>query len=214
VTVDEREFTSPAGAIHSPELSAVTSTGSGSEDSRRLKMGRPKGTGKGCQPHVPLPMSERISTFWSRVDKKGPDDCWPWLGAPDIQTGYGKFSWNSKTTSAHRFAWIATFGEIPSGLHVLHHCDNRICQNPNHLFVGTNTDNVHDMLAKGRASKPPVHTGPRRWNCSPLSVDDVKIIRSMWIPRKFSVRKIAVKLGLPYKSVENAVSKHHWKGIL
>jgi hypothetical protein len=43
---------------------------------------------------------------------------------------------------------------------------------------------------------------------------DVKIIRSMWIPRKFSVRKIAVKLGLPYKSVENAVSKHHWKGIL
>lgn len=164
----------------------------------------------------PLPMWERIETFWSRVDKKGPDDCWLWLGRPDEQTGYGKYSWNSKTNSAHRFAWISTFGEIPKGLHVLHKCDVRLCQNPNHLFLGTNTDNVHDMWAKGRGSKPPrtkpISEGGKRV-IKNITVENVKQIRAMWVPHKVSVRKISLALGLPYKGVETAVSKQHWKEI-
>lgn len=51
---------------------------------------------------------------------------------------------------AHRVSWILSYGEIPQGMLVLHHCDNTFCVNPTHLFLGTQRDNVHDALAKGR----------------------------------------------------------------
>lgn len=62
--------------------------------------------------------------------------------------------------TAHRLAWVLTWGEIPGKLHVLHTCDNPPCMNPDHLFVGTNADNVRDRHAKGRTVVPPTGTGP------------------------------------------------------
>ncbi len=85
--------------------------------------------------------------FWSKVEKG--DGCWIWHGARG-EKGYGSFSFNGRVTPAHRVAWMLTNGPIENGLHILHRCDTPSCMNPSHLFQGTNTDNVHDMIAKGR----------------------------------------------------------------
>ena len=76
--------------------------------------------------------------------------CIQWTGSKD-KKGYGRYSGASKEVLAHRLAYIMHYGRIPDGLHVLHRCDNPSCCNPQHLFVGTNSDNVADKIAKGRS---------------------------------------------------------------
>jgi len=78
--------------------------------------------------------------------------CWLWLGSTNAK-GYAHLKYNNRQQRANRFSWTAYNGEIPPGLHVLHRCDNRLCVNPDHLFLGTNQDNVDDRVNKGRSGK-------------------------------------------------------------
>jgi len=86
--------------------------------------------------------------FWSRVNKGAPDECWEWQGgqAPGRYGNLGKHL-------AHRLAWVIANGPIHRGLYVCHRCDNRICVNPAHLFLGTAKDNMVDCSQKGRTSR-------------------------------------------------------------
>ena len=93
-----------------------------------------------------LPEVER---FWSKVQKNDTSDgCWLWMGSKS-PSGYGMFH-RKPFVSAHRFAWITIYGIIPDGMNVLHQCDNPACVRPEHLFLGTQGDNVRDMMRKGR----------------------------------------------------------------
>lgn len=88
----------------------------------------------------------------SKVEKRG--DCWIWQGSKGKQ-GYGNVGIRvargvSKTVLAHRCSYQAFVGEIADGMCVLHRCDNPSCINPDHLFLGTNKDNVDDKVGKGR----------------------------------------------------------------
>jgi hypothetical protein len=101
-------------------------------------------------------MKTLAQKFWSKVQKS--DGCWLWTGAttPD---GYGKIGADRRSTTgsqprAHRVSWTLHCGPIPEGMEVLHKCDNPPCVRPDHLFIGTQRDNVMDMQAKGRARKP------------------------------------------------------------
>lgn len=92
--------------------------------------------------------------FWKRVDvKNSNEECWLWSGAKS-KNGYGQLVINGTTrVLAHRVSYFLKNGE-PGNLMVCHTCDNPSCVNPSHLFLGTHTDNVHDMMKKGRGNKP------------------------------------------------------------
>lgn len=83
--------------------------------------------------------------FWKFIAR----DCWTWTGAK-IKDGYGGIKVDGKMVRAHRFSWALHFGEIPEGMMVCHKCDNRLCVNPDHLFLAPNDANVADMVEKGR----------------------------------------------------------------
>lgn len=99
---------------------------------------------------------QQFQNFWAKVNKDGPipahkpelGKCWLWTASKNPR-GYGHF-WASKIQSAHRVSYIEEFGKIPDGISVLHKCDVRNCVNPQHLFIGTQLDNVQDMISKGR----------------------------------------------------------------
>lgn len=97
----------------------------------------------------------QIQRFLAKVDKRGEDECWPWLGAKD-KTGYGRFRFVDRLECAHRVAFMIAGGQIPSSKLdrrywvIMHSCDNRACCNPKHLSLGTYRANAADMLAKGR----------------------------------------------------------------
>ena len=86
--------------------------------------------------------------FLARVIKS--DGCWGWRG-PLVADGYARFAVRAgEAYLIHRYMWEMANGPIPELLNVLHRCDNPICTNPDHLFLGTHTDNMRDMAAKGR----------------------------------------------------------------
>lgn len=102
-----------------------------------------------------------VERFWAKVDRRGPDECWPWTGATQ-QTGYGRFRVDGRLQGAHRVAYVLTHGHLRPGAHVLHRCDTPGCCNPSHLFLGTHADNMADKEAKGRGDKSGLCRG-RPW---------------------------------------------------
>lgn len=92
-------------------------------------------------------MSDIIDRFMNKV-VKGDNDCWEWTA--NRRNGYGRFKVDGRLLTAHRVSYELFVGEIPKGMLVLHKCDNCGCVNPQHLWLGTQEDNVNDMMGKGR----------------------------------------------------------------
>lgn len=145
------------------------------------------------------------SHFWESVERKGENDCWNWIGK-SIVDGYGTLTTRGKYVRAHRFAWEITNGPIPKGMQVCHRCDNRLCVNPKHLFLGTAVDNQHDKVVKKRQAR-----GERSGNAK-LTNDEVREIRSLFSIGK-SQSQIARDFNVTVQSIHAIVHHKTWKHI-
>jgi hypothetical protein len=124
-------------------------------------------------------MTNKSPDFWSKVEKKSNAPCWRWTGTlrPD---GYGTVGVNYRQWLAHRYAYTLCHGEIPTGAVVRHTCDHKWCCNPAHLVVGTQSDNMRDMVERRRSRRNEQH-----WN-SKLSDEDVANIRRLYAAGQYS----------------------------
>lgn len=84
-----------------------------------------------------------LRPFWEKVNQSQPEGCWPWTGYIG-PSGHGRTQHKYTSILASRKAWVLTHGEVRGGLSVLHTCDNQLCCNPAHMYLGTRADNMID----------------------------------------------------------------------
>jgi hypothetical protein len=157
-------------------------------------------------------------TFWAKVTRRGPDDCWEWTKATDKRWGYGILSYQGKFWSAHRLAFFLTHGYLPEGDRmVCHTCDNPPCCNPAHLYDGTGTTNMVDMYTRGRGNRP---TGPRHhmarvttqqeaaiaWACAEAKAEQER--RGLARVPRGSIATIAADFGINRATVVRIWKRH------
>lgn len=131
------------------------------------------------------------------------DGCHYWLGSVGSE-GYGRFYLhNGRQVGAHRASYMAFIGDIPDGLFVCHQCDNPICVNPAHLFLGTPADNVADMISKGRNKFPSIHFKAK------LTEDQVMEIRQSTLSRK----ELSAKYSISQGSLSQLINRKSWTHI-
>jgi len=145
--------------------------------------------------------------FWEKV-AKGPG-CWEWQAAR-YTNGYGcidiRRPYRLRTT-AHRVAWALTYGPIPAGLFVLHRCDHPTCVRPDHLFLGTHTDNMRDMVAKGRAR-------PRSGESNGLArLTEVAVRAIRANPDGLSARALARQFGMHASTIQQVQHRETWRHV-
>ena len=143
--------------------------------------------------------------FWKNVDRQE-GGCWVWTAAK-ASTGYGCFH-DKRPYRTHRYSWLIHNGPIPAGLLVLHKCDNRLCINPDHLFLGTHAENSQDMVNKGR-SKGPNNAGEKHGE-SKLTDAAVREIRES--PLKG--RELAAKFGVSESAVSMVRRGKSWTHVV
>ncbi len=179
----------------------------------------------------PLPqLSDRdIHKFWSYVDKRGPDECWPYVGGVS-STGYGAFCVKRVTRltiGAHRIALFLHTGMDCAPLFTCHSCDERYpigdisyrrCCNGAHLFPGTHEDNMADMVAKGRgvAGRPIARYRSYSGEGNPfvrLTEADVLSIRAAYAVGGISQRELAEKFKTTHANIGYIVRRLHWTHI-
>jgi len=176
---------------------------------------------------------ELAKRFWPKVDRRGPDECWPWMAYRD-RNGYGRISVGGRagrTELAHRLAWTLANGPIPASLCVLHRCDNPSCVRPEHLFLGTQHENLLDMVAKRRhvnARHPELlargerhgsWTHPERLRrgsmCAQakLKEDDVLFIRERYREGGISTRQLARAFGVSQPAIRAVLRRETWRHV-
>lgn len=176
--------------------------------------GRQKGSGAGLF-HEQFPIEERISTFWSLVDKNPGSECWVWRGT--MKNGYGRFYALGREFGAHVFSWMISHSMVPPSQDVCHHCDNPPCVRPEHLFHGTAKENLDDCRNKRRWSRwgrewegPKMRSyGPGDYpnRCSAARTDQVIVCRELFFRKGLSLQDISNRLGIPISSVYSAINK-------
>lgn len=152
-----------------------------------------------------LTHNQRWVAFWNEVRITSDDNlCWEWQGACD-KDGYGNKTWQNKRNKTHHLAWSYPDYVIPSGMLICHSCDNRKCCNPKHLFLGTNQDNMSDMVAKNRQAK-----GEADGNAK-LTAVQVREIRHRYALGNVYQYELAAEYGVHLMTIAYIIRRITWK---
>lgn len=153
-----------------------------------------------------IPLPKRFAAYVGEPDTNG---CTVWTGTKHT-AGYGVIGTggrSGKTVLAHRLSYEITYGPIPPGLHVCHHCDNPPCVNPKHLFLGTDADNSDDKCNKGR-----MPIGESR-SYAKLTDESVRQIRARYAAGGISQRALGREYGISSGIVSEVISRKRWTHV-
>jgi hypothetical protein len=145
-----------------------------------------------------------VERFWTKVDKSG--ECWEWTAGLN-KDGYGQFKLNGKGVSSHRYSYILHHPlSIDLCEHreicVCHRCDNPKCVNPAHLFLGTRSDNMKDMVAKRRM------IGNVK-----LTEHQVREIRNKYANGRITLKSLSREYGISLEGIHGIIRRRTWKHI-
>lgn len=147
-----------------------------------------------------------VERFWKKCRMLEVDDCWMWLSGL-FSNGYGQFWKKSGSIPAHRFAWQVSHGrEAPKDLHVCHTCDNPLCVNPAHLFLGTALDNKLDCVSKGR------HARGEKVNPATLTDEQVLQVREGY-ENGSTIKHLARKFKTSQGAISGVINRKTWRHI-
>ena len=171
-----------------------------------------KKNGEGSRP--PGKPANTSEVLWSKVEKKGDDECWPWLGYRNSD-GYGRVQINDWQYYAHRVIYNLVYPGIidikapkltdEKGF-LLHTCDNPSCCNPKHLWVGTHRENMEDKVRKNRQKRFPTDSGPR-CKLTMTQAREARQLRKEGIP----TRELALRFGLSLPSMKTLLAGKSYK---
>lgn len=149
-------------------------------------------------------LSERLDLLSDKSD--GPKACWPWIGTIH-HTGYGIMKFENKFRNAHVWAYISVYGEPPKKKpFILHHCDNRRCVNPVHLYAGTHQDNMDDKVRRQRQAR-------LKGESCPMSILTEKQVIEIRNKRSNRPRDLAVEYGTSKANIHRIWNRETWKHI-
>lgn len=146
------------------------------------------------------------------------DTCWIWRGKPTTE-GYGRIRIKGKQIKAHRLSYLIFKGSISENLLVCHSCDNRLCVNPNHLWLGTDKDNNNDKISKGRAFIPEgFNTESSKFlgelnGKSKLTESKILEIRNKYNSGAFSMQEIANLYEVTRECIREIIHRRTWSHI-
>ena len=147
-----------------------------------------------------------LDRFWYYV-VKNKTGCWGWKG-PKHGYGYGVLSVDGKLSLAHRFSYKLHFGSVPKGMHILHKCDNPSCTNPEHLFPGTDADNIKDKVLKGRQTKG---EGVVVGKLTPGKVEKIRKLYNR--NSKYNQKYLAKMFGVNQSDISRIIHNKYWKHL-
>ena len=149
------------------------------------------------------PLADR---FWEKVEKRGPNECWPWKGC--VGAGYGQIRLGNKgpRLGAHRVAYSLAHGRLDPDLHVLHSCDFKRCCNPAHLSLGTHANNLREAAERGLTSR-----GEQRWSAKLTETQALDVLAAYRMGA--SARELATRMGLPTPLIRRLINGETWKHL-
>lgn len=164
------------------------------------------------QRELVFPSPTLESRYWSHVEKRGPDECWPWIAC--TVKGYGKI-WVGYDADgvvimrrSNRVGWMLVHGKDPGRQHVRHTCDNPSCCNPAHWELGSHADNMHDMQERGRKKQ----VRGEKVGGAKLSEERVRQIRAMRADG-YKLREIGLAFGVHLSTVAYVCNGKNWRHI-